>query len=549
VPLLAVLAAVVQAQPRAAEIACKGMARGSACHYDAPGRLGSDDVEVAWGHCYALDHWSDGNGGVARVSDGVSAGALLCLQDGSYSFAAAGSQPAAPASSANRTSAEEAGQASQLIDWVADGGWILLAVLAGVLCIAVVVCFFAASYVFRDPGRAGLAARVSVEWAVGTAGKRRMLPRGPPMWRGGMARAARKGRRRAALGAKSAGRTPGGGPVGGAEGERCQSVIAAAEDGYDIERELREAGFADIDAEAGGSGGGGGAAGDELTSAVGEYVYLYGDEGDDAGDNAGADYDDVENDSCGAAEMTVSIRGLPDDGPGLRSRSPPRVPSSTEEPRHGARRSLDIAGMSPSRFMPLVSNADGAAYSGSHDRPIEPTPSEMDCEGGLGVEEDVGWDDFSFLESQRLQQVLGEAARASVRNARSSGNAIAARGRSGSRTLRATLPTRGFDEAGDCAAFVVSPDEDEDITPSVPMSARDLGSGCQGAASGSHTPCPYPEMSPQRTCVSAASSAHAAPSSGDKWENMDAQLSTWLEVDDENHLFDTGRRTGMTSVL
>lgn len=130
------------AQPRAAELACGGLERGQACQYPRSSRTAEQGdglelpTESVWGHCFALEHWRDG--------DGSSGRALLCLEDGG--FVGLGAQRGLNVSNATAGPGQQsASRLDVVLAWVSDGGWMALAGVAACLCCNVCCCLCAAS--------------------------------------------------------------------------------------------------------------------------------------------------------------------------------------------------------------------------------------------------------------------------------------------------------------------------------------------------------------------------------------------------------------------
>ncbi|CAE8626970.1 unnamed protein product [Polarella glacialis] len=282
--LLLLFATRADGQTRAAVLGCVGQSRGTRCRFEPPQLAGSSvasdgsqatppTVAVTVGHCFMLDTWEDGSGGVydldgqgqARVSK------LVCLEDGTF-FDAEGSAaaqaarivPGSQAANATAATSESPLQVSGLLEWVVGGGgWQILVGCSTVLCLCLAVgiaviarCFSGdeqETYVGWLPRSAAgtTSTRSKIPWRynnnsasmpwkrvysrkVGSAGTGRKMPKGAALGRSSAADAEKtkplpKGR---SSGSKSV-----------PSSRRPED--AGARLSYDIEAELRAAAFED----------------------------------------------------------------------------------------------------------------------------------------------------------------------------------------------------------------------------------------------------------------------------------------------------------------
>ncbi|CAE7270304.1 RPL19B [Symbiodinium sp. KB8] len=128
-----------EAQIRAAQQACRGQANGSLCHYLWPRSASSgqdaSESRIAWGHCYLLDVWRDGSGGLFDFDGRLRSSMLACLEDDKLTadeLAAMGFMFSPGAD--NENGATSASRLTQILAWVVGGGWQVLAVVSSTLC-------------------------------------------------------------------------------------------------------------------------------------------------------------------------------------------------------------------------------------------------------------------------------------------------------------------------------------------------------------------------------------------------------------------------------
>eukprot|EP00439_Symbiodinium_sp_Y106_P064098 s2072_g10.t1 len=146
-----------EAQIRAAQQACRGQANGSLCHYLWPRSIASSgqdasESRIAWGHCYLLDVWRDGSGGLFDFDGRLRSSMLACLEDDKLTadeLAAMGFMLSRGIMT--RTTADlqmdetSASRLTQILAWVVGGGWQVLAVVSSTLCCLLAVAMVTVS--------------------------------------------------------------------------------------------------------------------------------------------------------------------------------------------------------------------------------------------------------------------------------------------------------------------------------------------------------------------------------------------------------------------
>jgi len=168
------------AQPRAAQLACRGLVLGQVCSYsatdgiadaaDAGGASNGVDKAITWGHCYNLERWRDGGAGTKDFTGTLRLETVAaCLTDGPFTHPQGDPLPKNATQNGFQTqTAAGTSRGADMVAWVARGGWRVIAASAAALYFAVCLCSCVAVRFLREKGeRADFVSRVPVVLGVG----------------------------------------------------------------------------------------------------------------------------------------------------------------------------------------------------------------------------------------------------------------------------------------------------------------------------------------------------------------------------------------------
>lgn len=547
-------ARTAQAQPRAAEVACRNRSRGAACSYEAPdGQLAGGVYQsegagqspaLVWGHCYGLDTAAGARHSPTAAAPRI---VLFCLHDGTQLEEATLNQGVTPVRvpdhlAANGTSsvAKEETSLAEVVFWVANGGWILLAVLAGVLCVSVCVCVAVIYQCFRDEADGGTYV-VSVPVGAKVAGHLPGILPTPLQYaragfgkRGGHQPSSVEARKKPCgvtakprpLAGKSvtkAPRRPGKSekaerakppPIG--KGEDASASADRDEDAehYDITRELREAATLFDDQEVVPFRGVGA---QQTSSSAASSSGTSSAAGHGHGSRRAKPQVVAESRGLQRASAPEPLELSPDDPvPRLLGPSKPNTPVGLPLPPSSTLADLKAV---HAQAQALAAQRDGMAaeHPSSSMAAVDSSPGGFQEEDGFLA---------SPQQRNRLEEAVSTSARQRKRSASRSRHSSAERSGGdglGGRFRRS--PLGGGDDL-EAASFLAPADEDE--SPAQPMAAREVPQPRAPARSRR----PQDELSGVTLGKSADILVTTAPAS--KWDDMETDMTRCLEeMDDE----------------